>query len=138
MVGSEQVYHSPVSQYGGSKPEVVNKNSEQLKPMVYLLFYTSYERNSNCYPQIFMCGHSTGVIAMIVSSEYVSGSQKSEMAALKIQLHKSQLIHNTHDSNENPTATPMFPGSSNTDRLLGIRFHVWACRKSQMAAMNRK
>jgi len=25
MVGSEQVYHPPVSQYGGSKPEVVNK-----------------------------------------------------------------------------------------------------------------
>jgi len=33
MVGSEQVFHSPVSQYGGSKPEVVNKNSEQLERM---------------------------------------------------------------------------------------------------------
>jgi len=39
--GSEQVYHSPVSQYGGSKPEVVNKNSDKLERMVYLLFYTS-------------------------------------------------------------------------------------------------
>jgi len=39
--GSEQVYHSPVSQYGGSKPEVVNKYSEKLERMVYLLFYTS-------------------------------------------------------------------------------------------------
>jgi len=29
------------SQYGGSKPEVVNKNSEKLEHMVYLLFYTS-------------------------------------------------------------------------------------------------
>jgi len=26
----KQAYHSPVSQYGGSKPEVVNKNSENL------------------------------------------------------------------------------------------------------------
>jgi len=41
MVGSEQVYHSPVSQYGGSKPDVVNKNIEELEHMVYLLFYTS-------------------------------------------------------------------------------------------------
>jgi len=34
MVGSEQVYHSPISQYGGSKPEVITKNSEQLELMV--------------------------------------------------------------------------------------------------------
>jgi len=42
MVGSEQVSHSSVSQYDGSKSEVVNKNSEKLERMVYLLFYTSY------------------------------------------------------------------------------------------------
>jgi len=30
MVGSEQVYHSPFSQYGGSKPKVVKINSEDL------------------------------------------------------------------------------------------------------------
>jgi len=41
MVGLEQVYHLPVSQNGGSKLEVVNKNSEQLERMVYLPFYTS-------------------------------------------------------------------------------------------------
>jgi len=41
MVGPEQVCHSPVSQYGGLKPEVVNKYSEKLERMVYLLFYTS-------------------------------------------------------------------------------------------------
>jgi len=41
MLGSEQVYHSPVSHYGGSKPEVVNKNSEKLERVIYLLFYTS-------------------------------------------------------------------------------------------------
>jgi len=40
MVESEQVYHSQVSQYVGSKPEIVNKNSEKLERMVYLLFYT--------------------------------------------------------------------------------------------------
>jgi len=28
---SEQVCHSPVSQYGGSKPEVVNKNIEKFE-----------------------------------------------------------------------------------------------------------
>jgi len=41
MVRPRQVYHSPVGQYGGSKPEVVNKNSEKLERIVYLLFYTS-------------------------------------------------------------------------------------------------
>jgi len=41
IVGSEQVCHAPVSEYGGSKPEVINKNSEKLERMVYLLFYTS-------------------------------------------------------------------------------------------------
>jgi len=40
MVGSEQMYLSPFSQYGGSKPELVNNNSEELERMVYLLFYT--------------------------------------------------------------------------------------------------
>jgi len=40
MVGSEQVYHSPVGHYGGSKPEVVNKNSEKLERMVFFLFVT--------------------------------------------------------------------------------------------------
>jgi len=43
-----------------------------------------------------------------------------------------------HDSNEIPTATPLFPGSGNTDRLLGILYYVWACRKSKMAAINWK
>jgi len=38
MVGSEQVYHPPVSEYGGSKPGVENKKSEKRKRMVYLLF----------------------------------------------------------------------------------------------------
>jgi len=43
MVWLEQVfaYHSPVSQYGGSKPEVANKNSDKLERMVYILFYMS-------------------------------------------------------------------------------------------------
>jgi len=38
IVGLEQVYHSPLAN-GGSKPEVINKNSEKLERMVYLLFY---------------------------------------------------------------------------------------------------
>jgi len=45
MVGSEPVYHSPVSQYGGSKPEIVNTNSEQLERMVYLLLYIKLGTN---------------------------------------------------------------------------------------------
>jgi len=40
-IGSEQVHHSPLSQYGDSKPEVLSKNSEKLERMVYLLFDTS-------------------------------------------------------------------------------------------------
>jgi len=44
----------------------------------------------------------------------------------------------THDSNENPTATPMFPGSGNTDRPRGILYYVWVRSKSKMAAINRK
>jgi len=51
------------------------------------------------------------------------------MAALKIQLHKSQLIHN--DSYEIPTATPLLPESGNTERLLGIQSFVWACWESK-------
>jgi len=32
----------------------------------------------------------------------------------------AQISGDTHDSNVIPMATPMFPGSGNTDRLLGI------------------
>jgi len=50
----------------------------------------------------------------------------------------AQISADTRDSNEIPTATPMFPGSGNTDKLLGILSYVWACRKSKMAAIHRK
>ena len=43
-----------------------------------------------------------------------------------------------HDSNEIPTAIPMFAGSGNTERLVGILSEVRVCRKSKMAAINRK
>jgi len=43
-----------------------------------------------------------------------------------------------HDSNEFPTAAPMFPGSGDMDRLLGILSSVWACCKSKMAAINKE
>jgi len=33
MVGLEPVYHSSVSQYGGSKPEVVNKTVKNLNAL---------------------------------------------------------------------------------------------------------
>jgi len=62
MVGQEEVYHSPVSQYGGSKPEVINKNSEKPERMVHLLFYTSYEQISNCDPPKYLCAHTPVVL----------------------------------------------------------------------------
>jgi len=37
-----------------------------------------------------------------------------------------------HDSNEIQTASPMFWGSDNTERLVGILSDVWVCRKSKM------
>jgi len=40
------------------------------------------------------------------------------------------------DSNEIPTATPLFPGSGNTDRLLGVLSYVLECHKSNMSAFN--
>jgi len=43
-----------------------------------------------------------------------------------------------HDSNGIPNATPMFPGSGNTDRLLEMLFYVWECRQTKMAAIYRK
>ena len=35
-------------------------------------------------------------------------------------------------------ATPMFSGSGNTERLVARLSDVWLCRKSKMAAINRK
>jgi len=64
--------------------------------------------------------------------------RKSEIQDGGFEILVAQISAYTHGSNENPTATPMFPGSGNTDRLLGIRYCVWACRKSKMAAINRK
>jgi len=43
-----------------------------------------------------------------------------------------------YDSNEIPTATPMFPESANRYRLLGMLYYILICRKAKMAAINRK
>jgi len=48
-------------------------------------------------------------------SEIQDGGFESSVAQISVY---------THDGNEIPTATPMFPWSGNTDRLLGIRFHA--------------
>jgi len=61
-----------------------------------------------------MCGHSTGAIAMIVSYKLASGGQKFKMADGGFENSFVQISAFTHDSNEIPTATPMFPGSGNT------------------------
>ena len=42
----------------------------------------------------------------------------------------------SHDSNEIPTTIPMFSGSGNMKRLVGILSDVWTSRKSEMAAIN--
>jgi len=47
-------------------------------------------------------------------------------------------VWDIHDRNEIPTATPMFPGSGNTDRLLGMLSYVRVCHKAKMATINRK
>jgi len=43
-----------------------------------------------------------------------------------------------HDNNEIPTATPMFLGSSNTYRQLGILSYACVCQTSKLVAINRK
>jgi len=43
-----------------------------------------------------------------------------------------------HDSNEIPTATPMFFGSGNMERLVVILSDGLVCRTSKMVVINRK
>jgi len=50
----------------------------------------------------------------------------------------AQISAYTHGINEIPTATPMFPGSGDTYRLLGIQFHVWSCWNTKMTTINWK
>jgi len=64
--------------------------------------------------------------------------RKSEIQDGGFENSVAQISAYTHDSNEIPTATPIFPWSSNTDRILRILYYVWACRKSKMTAINRK
>ena len=44
----------------------------------------------------------------------------------------------SHDSHEIPTAIPIFLISVNTEKLVKILSDVCICRKSKMAAINRK
>jgi len=126
MVGSEQVYQSPVSQYGGSKPEVVNKNSEKLERMVYISCSTP-ARNEilTILPNISVrtlhqCYSNNNKLRVSErKSEIQDGGFENSVAQIS--------AYNTHDSNEIPTATPMFPGSGNTVKLLGILSYAWAC-----------
>jgi len=62
-------------------------------------------------------------------SEIQDGGFKNSVAQISVY---------THDSNNISTATPMFPGSDNMERLLEIQSYVWACCKLKMAAINRK
>jgi len=70
-----------------------------------------------------MCGHSTGVIVMILSCKL--SKRKSEIQDGGFEKNSVvQISAYTHDSNEIPMATPMFPGPDNTVRLLGIMSYV--------------
>jgi len=106
MVGSEQVYHPPVSHYGGSKPEVVNKKSGKPEHMVYLLFYTSRERNSNCSPPnihvrtLHWCHNNDSKLRV--------SERKSEIQVGGFENSVALISADTHDSNKIPTAKPMF------------------------------
>ena len=51
---------------------------------------------------------------------------------------KANVLPLGHCGKEIPTSIPMFPGSSNTERLVGILSDVKVCRKSKMAADNRR
>ena len=63
-------------------------------------------------------------------------SQKSKMAAEKNVLSRSSAY--IHDSNEIPTAIPMFSNAGNTEGLVERLSDVWVSQKSKMAAINRK
>ena len=54
------------------------------------------------------------------------------------QFHITYISAYIHDSDEIPTAIPMFSGSGNTLKLVGIRSNVWECRKQKMVAINRE
>jgi len=64
--------------------------------------------------------------------------RKSEIQDGGFENSVAQISAYTYDSNEIPTATPIFSGSGNTERLLGIQIYVCACWKSKMAAINWK
>jgi len=61
MAWSEQVYHSPVSQYGGSKPEVVNKKVKNLN--AWYISCSTLARNDilNATPE-YSCANTTLVL----------------------------------------------------------------------------
>jgi len=65
MVGSEQVSYSPVSPYGGSNPEVVNENSENLNAWYISCYPVARNEILTATPE-YLCA---GVIAMIISCE---------------------------------------------------------------------
>jgi len=69
-------------------------------------------------------------------SEYQDGGGQTGNTCIHIRTWNIQA--SIHDSNEIPTAIPMFLGLGNTERLVGILSDVWVCRKSKMAAINRK
>jgi len=66
----------------------------------------------------------------------VSGSKEIQDGGFENSV--AQISACTHDSKEITTATLMFLGTGNTDKLLRILSYDWACWKSKMAAINRK
>ena len=69
-----------------------------------------------------------------------SGKTVRRLGVLEIssRLEMKYISARTHDSKEIPTAIPMFSGSGYMIRLLRGLPDVWNCKKSKMAACDRK
>jgi len=104
--------------------------------MVYLLFNTSYRNEiltatPNVHVRILHRCYKN-------DNKLLVSKRKSEIQDGGFENSVQQISAYTLDSNEIPTATLMFPGTGNTDRLQRILSYVWACWKSEMAAISRK
>jgi len=102
MVGSEQVYCSPVSRNGGSKPEVVNRNSENLHALY--ISCSTLARNEiltatpNIHVRTLHWCYSNDIKLRV-------NKRKSEIQDGGFENLVAQISADTHDRNEIPTAT---------------------------------
>ena len=94
---------------------------------------TKFQRLSHVFERM-QHGETSGETARRLGvSEIEDGGHLPEVETTKRITQPS-----IHDSNEISTAIPMFSGSGNTERLMGILSDVRVCRKSKMTTINRK